>query len=439
VTARLNASSLIKFPAAVRIPDYDYSHAGIGIVHLGLGAFHRAHQAVYTEDAMRVAGGNWGIVGVAMRHSAVPDALARQDHLYSIEVLQEAVEFRVIGSIRESLTASRQGARLTAAIASPQTHLITMTVTEKGYCLGQDGELNLAHADIVHDLEHPLTPVSAIGWLALALGERARAHGHPITVISCDNLKSNGTRLEQALTAFVARTSPSLLPWLSREARFPKTVVDCIVPAASTASLARAAEALGFSDSACVQREAYSQWVIEDAFAGPRPAWERTGVQIVTDTTGFGRLKLHVLNTCHSALAYLGLPRGHTYVREAVADPELGQFLEQLVAQEIAPALAPLAVREYWQSVRARFQNPRIDHRLAQIAEDGAQKLAERVYPLINANSAAAAPIALLCGIVRAWLKFTATDVNNAFKDDSLLPASIREDLNARAAILDIP
>jgi fructuronate reductase len=190
------------------------------------------------------------------------------------------------------------------------------------------------------------------------------------------------------------------------------------------------------NDTAAVQREPYSQWVIEDTFAGPRPPWERAAVQIVADVGNFARLKLHVLNACHSALAYLGLPRGYALVREAVADLELAQFLDELVNQEIRPALAPLAVAEYWSVVRRRFENPYIDHRLAQIAEDGGLKLSQRIFPLIIANLQTGAPIGRLARIVRAWLNLIRVDAQTALDDARLFPASIGANPTARTAIL---
>jgi fructuronate reductase len=226
-----------------------------------------------------------------------------------------------------------------------------------------------------------------------------------------------------------------MLPWLIANVTFPQTVVDCIVPAATDESRARVERALGVQDLACVQREPYSQWVIEDRFAGPRPAWEHGGVQIVADVADYGRLKLHVLNTCHSALAYLGLPRGYTFVREAMADAELAQFLETLVSTEITPALAPLAVQDYWKTVRSRFAHGWVDHRLSQIAQDGVQKLSERVFPLMTANAAAGAPVGGLARIVRGWLDLTGTDPLAALQDPMVFPPAIRANSILRAAI----
>jgi fructuronate reductase len=435
VTGALNLQTLARLPQAVRRPDYNFRNLRIGIVHLGIGAFHRAHQAVYTEGALRSAGGDWGILGASLRHADVPRALAAQQQLYTVETLAGVPTYQVVAAIRASLTATTQGEQLLAALSAAQTHIVTLTVTEKGYCLGVDGELDLTHVDIAHDLEHPAAPRSAIGWLAAALEERYRSHRRPLTVISCDNLQSNGVKLRRAVGTFVERSRPDMLPWLEANVAYPQTVVDCIVPASTDVSRARVLEACGVEDSACVQREPYSQWVIEDRFAGPRPAWETNGVQIVADVTDYARLKLHVLNTCHSALAYLGLPRGHSFVREAMADAELAQFLDALVFNEITPALAPLVVQDYWKSVRSRFANQHIDHRLSQIAQDGAQKLAERVFPLMVANGAAGAPVHGLARIVRGWLALTRTDLQQAFTDSAILPPAISANALLRGAI----
>jgi len=435
VTSLLSVAALARLPGDVQLPDYDFRNLSVGVVHLGLGAFHRAHQALYAEDAVRFAGGDWGILGVSLRHAAAPIALGAQDHLYSVETLDIAPRYRVAAGVRASLAALCQPRQLMGALTSARTHIVTLTITEKGYCLASNGELDFEHPDIVHDLAQAGEPISAVGWLAAALVERHASSGQPLTIISCDNLHSNGAKLRGAVTAFLERCNPRLLPWLRENVRFPQTVVDCIVPASTDSSRQRVAEALGVSDLACVQREPYAQWVIENSFSGPRPAWDQVGVQIVADVSGYARLKLHVLNACHSALAYLGLARGYSFVREAVVDPELARFLEVLVATEIAPALAPLAVLEYWTTVRARFANRRIDHRLSQIAEDGAAKLAERVFPLMIANARHGVPIAGLARIVRAWLRLSRTDLDLALSDAALLPAAFRSDPAFRSAL----
>jgi fructuronate reductase len=435
---RLNREALARLPPEVRRPDYDFENVGVGIVHLGMGAFHRAHQAVFTEDALS-GGGDWGILGVSLRHPAASEALAAQDHLYTVETLASRVDYRVIAAIRASLFAPAHRGQLQNALASPQTHIVTLTITEKGYCLGADGQLDITLPEISRDLEHLHEPASAIGWIAHGLAARAMRHRRPITVISCDNLQANGTKLRDAVTAFIERSRPDVLPWLTDNVVFPRTVVDCIVPAATDTTRLRVCRALGVEDMGCVQREAFSQWVIENRFAGPRPAWDRVGVELVDDVDAYGRLKLHVLNACHSALACLGLPRGYAFVREAIADAELARFLDELVSIDIARALDPLPVLDYWRKVRTRFANPRIDYRLSQIAEDGALKLAERIFPLMIANSRNGAPIGSLARIVRAWLAsaYGETHVRSALDDRTLFPLPICENASLRAAILE--
>ncbi|HEY3653589.1 MAG TPA: mannitol dehydrogenase family protein [Steroidobacteraceae bacterium] len=435
---RLNRETLARLPADVRRPDYDFQNVGVGIVHLGLGAFHRAHQAMFTEDVLN-GGGDWGILGVSLRHPAVPEALAAQDHLYTVETLASSEDYRVVAAVRASLCAPAHRAGLEDALASQQTHIVTLTVTEKGYCLGADGALDFTRPEISRDLEFPNEPSSTIGWIAHGLAVRATRHGRPITIISCDNLQANGTRLRDAVTAFTERSRSDLLSWLEDNVVFPRTVVDCIAPAVTDSARSRVAQALGLEDRACVQREAFSQWVIEDRFAGPRPAWDRAGVQIVDDVDAYGRLKLHVLNACHCALAYLGLPRGYTFVREAIADAELARFLDELVSIEIAPALHPLPVLDYWRTVRARFAIPRIDYRLSQIAEDGSLKVAERIFPLMIANAATGAPVRSLARIVRGWLEsaYGETPVRSALDNPTLFPLPIRENASLRSAILE--
>jgi fructuronate reductase len=431
--------ALAGLPSDVRRPDYDFLNLSIGVVHLGLGAFHRAHQAAYTEDALLSRGGDWGILSASLRHADVPNALAAQQQLYTVETLGSVSEYRIVAAVRASLTGTTQRAQLLSALSSPRTHIVTLTVTEKGYCLAMNGDLDTANAEIARDLAAPKEPSTTIGWLAAGLEERYQSHRGPLTIISCDNLQSNGAKLERAMTEFIERSRPEMLPWMQNNVTFPQTVVDCIVPAATDASRARVKQTLGVEDFASVQREPYSQWVIENRFAGPRPPWEHGGALIVADVIDYGRLKLHVLNTCHSALAYLGLPRGYVFVREAMADPELAQFLESLVSTEIAPALAPLAVPSYWRTVRLRFANLRIDHRLSQIAQDGAHKLSERVFPLMISNAKAGAPVHGLARIVRGWLELNGTGLDAALEDPTFLPPAIRTNSALRAAIFAAP
>ncbi|HSS12825.1 MAG TPA: mannitol dehydrogenase family protein, partial [Rhizomicrobium sp.] len=447
---------LARLPAAVRRPAFDPENLKCGIVHLGIGAFHRAHQAVFTENAIEQRGGDWGIIGASLQPANVPDTLTAQDCLYTVESLGTTMDYRVMGVIRKALFAPRDRAALLQALASPATHVVTLTLSEKGYCLAADGSLDFSHPDIAADLAAPQAPRSAIGWLARGLAERRQNGAGPLTILSCDNLQSNGEKLANAVMAFAERTHSGLSSWIAANAAFPLTLVDCIVPASDTAHRARVSDALEAEDQASVQREEFAQWVIQDRFAGPVPAWSAAGAEIVADIAGYQRLKLHVLNSAHSALAYLGLPRGHVYVRQATADPELSDFLDAMMAREIAPALAPLDVAGYWRSVKARFANPMIDHRLAQIAEDGSLKLPQRLFPLLESNARAGGEITHMAAVVRAWLQLMAAspsrdpanawfkewakagaDRAQALNNDALFPAIFRTDTRLRNAILD--
>jgi fructuronate reductase len=455
MTQRLSDAALGRLPAAVERPAFDSVALKPGIVHLGIGAFHRAHQAVFTEDSIAAKGGDWGIIGASLRHADVPDALSAQDGFYTVETLGEAACYRVMGVLRKALFAPRDHMQLRAALASPSTHAITLTLSEKGYCLDGAGELDFSHPDIVHDLSEPDAPRSAIGWLVLGLEQRRREGRGPVTILSCDNLQSNGEKLGRAVVALADRLRPGVAAWMSANTAFPSTLVDCIVPAADEKHRARVQAALGMGDAASVQREEFAQWVIEDKFAGPLPAWSAVGAEIVGDLSRTQRLKLHVLNTAHSALAYMGLPRGHEFVRQAIADPELLRDLDAMMAEEIGPALAPLDVDAYWRTVKTRFRNPMVDHRLAQISEDGSLKLPQRLFPLLIANALAGLPIARMAAMVRAWLIFMArtpsrdpandvlsdwahggADIGHALDNPRLFPAPFRDDPRLRQAIL---
>ena len=401
---RLSLSTLDQVRSDVRRPGFDPATLRPGIVHLGVGAFQRAHMASFVDDAIEAAGGDWGVIGVSMRKPDVSDSLNAQDGLYTVETLDRPSRYRVIGSLREAICLPQAPEAVIEGLASPSTHLVTLTVTEKGYCL--DGEhLDLEHSDIVHDLVNPDRPVSAIGLLVDGLKRRRAAGGTPLTVISCDNLIDNGLRLRLAVEALADRRDPDLARWIAREISFPNTMVDCIVPASDGISRNRVDEALGLSDFASVQREPFAQWVIEDRFVSARPAWEQVGVEMVARVDDARRLKLHVLNASHSGLAYLGLARGHIFVRDAAADHTLLAKLDEMMREEVAPALPDLPVLEYWGKTKVRFLNPRIDHRLDQIAQDGAFKLAQRLYPMILGNRQQGLPCTHMADIVRAWLR----------------------------------
>lgn len=434
---RLCDATLDQINAAVRRPTYNRDASRIGVVHLGAGAFHRAHQAVYLDELL-AADPDWAICAVSLHSAATADALGPQDGLYTLALLDATPAYRVIGAIREVLYAGSQQAAVLARLADPQVRLVTLTVTEKGYCLSADG-LDLAHPDIAHDLADPQHPRSAIGYVVAGLQSRHRAGQAPYSVLSCDNLANNGNRLRQAALQFAERVDPALADWIRREVSFPCSMVDSITPATDDALRDAVDGALGLHDAWPVQRERYTQWVVEDRFCNGRPDWERAGVTLSNDIAGYDRAKLRLLNAAHSALAYMGLLQGFRTVGQAMADPVLGAFIVQLM-QDIADntALPPeLDASTYIQAILQRFRNPAVSHQLIQIAQDGSQKIPVRLLGTIGDALAAGRSIDALCLPVAAWLRFvcrqTQAEVALADPMDSALRA-IGRTCNGNAA-----
>lgn len=388
---RLHPDQLGSLNAGVLVPAYDRGALKPGIVHLGPGAFHRAHQAVFTDQAIANSGGEWGIVGVSLRSPAVAEQLNPQGGLYS--VLNEdahSAELRVVGAIQYVLVAPQEPERVAAAIADESIHIITLTITEKGYAIAADGaSLNSQDAGIRADLADPLHPASALGTLALGLKKRLESTGAPLTIISCDNLAENSRLLREVLGQYLQRCFPAVIPWLEQSVAFPCSMVDRIVPAMTEAQKQRQAELLGLNDEGAVATEPFRQWIIEDCFAADRPDWESAGVQFVNDIRPFEDIKLRLLNGSHSAIAYAGLLAHLETVDQVVADPVLGRFIETLMARDLMPALhVPVGfdIAAYRDQLLARFGNPRLHHRCQQIAMDGTEKIPQRWLPTLQAQ-----------------------------------------------------
>lgn len=405
--SRLSDDTLVALPPAVARPAFDRAGTRIGIVHLGVGAFHRAHQAVYIDDLLGEDPA-WAICGVSLRNPDVRDALRPQDGLYTLALRDGGPTLRVIGALREVLCAADERDAVLARLAHPDVRLVMLTVTEKGYCLSADG-VDLAHPDIVRDLATPEAPSSAIGVVVAGLASR-RAQGLPAyTVLSCDNLADNGGRLRRAVLQYARQFDAELAEWIDVHATFPRSMVDSITPATDDALRADVNTALALHDAWPVQREPYAQWVVEDAFCNGRPPLERAGVILSTDIAGWDRAKLRLLNGPHSALAYLGLLLELETVSDAMRHPALAAFVERLMREDIAPTLAAMDgfdARAYIDAILARFRNPAIRHRLAQIAWDGSQKLPVRLFGTISDAHAAGRPIDRLCLPVAAWMHF---------------------------------
>lgn len=404
---RLSERTLGRVASSVRTPRYDRHQVTTGIVHFGPGAFFRAHQGSYVEELLAKRA-DFGICGVALQSAGVRDALAPQDFLYTLAILDDVQSFRVLGALREVLVAPESPAAVISRLESPATRLVTATVTEKGYCLAADGSLDLAHALIQRDLATPRAPVTLIGYLVEGLRRRRAVGLPPFTVVSCDNLVDNGRRLGAAVAQFAHALDPDFAAWIAGEVAFPRTMVDSITPATDEALRARVSEALGVHDSWPVQREGFVQWVVEDGHSGAIP-WDDAGVTLTNDIAAWDRAKLRLLNGAHSTLAYLGLLAGYETVSQAMADEHLSTFVRTLMIEDIRPTLdAPegLDPLRYIEAILTRFRNSAIRHPLAQIAWDGSQKLPFRLIGTIGDRLASGAPIDRLCVSVAAWLQF---------------------------------
>ncbi len=408
---RLSLRHVDGLPVAVRRPGFDPRQASVGIVHLGIGAFHRAHQAVYTDDTLALHGGDWRISGVSLRSDAVARQLNPQDGLYALQVRGEtAAETRVIGAVADVLVAPSDPSAVVARMSEPSTKLVSLTVTEKGYCHDPaTGRLNEAHPDVRADLDKPQTPVSALGYLVTAIERRRQRNVPPFTVLCCDNLPHNGSLLRSLVIEHAALRDDALSGWIAGNVAFPATMVDRIVPATTDADREAVAEALGVSDEGLVVTEPFTQWVIEDNFGGPRPRWEDAGAELVADVAPYELAKLRLLNGSHSSIAYLGYLAGHEYVHQAVADPALWRFIAYLMIREISPTLTAPAgfdLAAYQRDLLARFANPALNHRTWQIAMDGSQKLPQRLLGTVRERLAAGQGIDGICLAVAAWMRY---------------------------------
>lgn len=404
----LSNANLNLLHADVARPAYDREAAGIGVVHFGPGAFFRAHQAFFFDEAL-AQGGNWAICAAALRSTDVRDALRPQDNLYILAELERETRYRVIGSIKETLAGPGDRVALLDRLANPDTVIVTMTVTEKGYCLKGDGTLDFDHPDIAHDGTEPLNPVSLIGHLVEGLRRRFKAGTAPFTVISCDNLVDNGHKLGRAVAALAEKQDAGLAAWIRDKVAFPRTMVDSITPATDDALRTRVAADTGVQDAWPIQRERFTQWVIEDKFCNIRPDFASIGVTLTKDVSAYDRAKLRLLNGPHSTLAYLGSLAGYESVAEAMGDADLAGFVRRLMLDDISPTLNPDAGIDYpayIDAILARFANPGIRHLLSQIAWDGSAKLPFRLFGTITERLAAGAPVDNLALPVAAWMHF---------------------------------
>jgi len=409
----LNLSTLNALPSAVQRPPFDPTQLEPGIVHLGIGAFHRAHMAYHTQRAMGSTPGDtvWGIQGVSFRSPTARDRLRPQDFLYALAARDnEGQDIEIIGTVRDIVFAGDDPSICPALVADRTTRIVSMTITEKGYCHDPaTGELDEHHPGVLLDIEAPGKPMTAIGAIAEGLRLRRAAKAGPVTLLSCDNLPSNGAALERILRRYVELVDPTLLGWIEDSVSFPGCVLVRIVPATTDDDRTDIENALGVRDQAPVIAEAYSQWVIEDDFRAGRPAWEIAGVKLVSEVEDFETMKLRLLNGPHSACAYLGYLAGFATVAQVMATDEFPRFVLRMMDEEIIPGLAVstgMDVESYKTSVLERFGNRALAHETRQIAMDGSQKLPQRLLDSVRCALDKNLPLDCLALSVAAWMRY---------------------------------
>jgi len=431
---RLSETTLGGLPGDVLRPAYDRTQVKTGVVHLGIGAFHRAHQAAMFDDVLSAGDLRWGIVAASLRSPAVRDQMAPQDGLYTMLVRDGAAQTaRIMGAVQKVLIAPEAPAELLAVMAAPDTHIVTMTITEKGYKLDPaSGALIEDDPQLAADMLSLETPRTALGYIVAALAMRRAAGLKPFTAISCDNLPHNGTRLRGGVLALARHHDPELAVWIEAYGAFPETMVDRIVPATTPQDIEDLAQRLGVEDRAMVKTEPFAQWVIEDHFCGPRPAFG-AGVQLTAAVAPWEEAKLRLLNGAHSGIAYLGGLAGLAHVHEVLERPDARAFVGQLW-DEAQTTLSPppeLDIAAYRTALMARFDNPTLMHRTHQIAMDGSQKLPQRLLAPIVARLAAGQGIEALSLAVAGWIRWQAgrDDAGQTFTIDDPLAAVISQRL----------
>ena len=408
----LNNVTLPLHAKQVAVPAYDRSSLTRSIVHIGLGNFHRAHQALYLDQlAAQGISTEWGITGVSLRHRRMKACLSAQDGLYTVvQRGEEQDSARVVGSICQSYYAGEDMEAILAALTDKQTRIVTLTITGDGYCIDRStGQFDRSRGDALaepHTLNHFS---SAWAYLAEALDRRRRAGIAPFTVVSCDNVKDNGGAARSALVSFAELRDPALSRWIDRNVAFPSTMVDRITPKTGPAECDFVASVFGIVDRSPVLTEPFRQWIIEDEFCNGRPPLEEVGVEFVSDVKLHKLAKTRILNGSHCAISYLAILAGYERLNEAMRDPLLCRYVQRLMQDEIAPllpAVPGLDFGEYCATVIGRFSNPRITDQLSRLAARGSTKMPTYLLPSLHEAIAAGRSHDLLLLAVAGWIRY---------------------------------
>ena len=414
MTTQLNAANLNLLDPQIHIPKYDRQKVGQSIMHVGVGGFHRAHQALYMDDLFNQGSDpRWGYCGVGLlKHDArIRDVMISQDCLYTlVERSLEGDKARIIGSIVNFLLGPDDPQKVIEQMASPQTRIVSLTITEGGYYIDQaTGDLDEKNPDIQYDLAHPHEPRCSFGYLLEALDRRRTRGLAPFTLMSCDNIQSNGEVAKKMLTAFAELRDPIFRNWLAENCIFPNSMVDRITPATTDEHRTLVKEKFKIDDGWPVMTESFKQWVIEDHFVQGRPAWELVGAQMTTDVLPYEKMKLRLLNASHQALCYIGMLLGYQLVHETMGNRDIRRLVEKMMDDEVTPLLDEVPgvdLADYKKTLVERFANPAIRDQLSRIGIYGSSGIPKFVLPSITEQLHRGGPIKLLSFTVASWFRY---------------------------------
>ncbi|MFC7405021.1 mannitol dehydrogenase family protein [Georgenia alba] len=407
--------SAVSGDGTVAVPTYDRSRLTTGIVHLGVGGFHRSHQAMYLDRLMNEGKAHdWAICGVGVLPGDVRmrDALKAQDGLYTLVLKHPDGTFepRVIGSITEYLLAPDDPEAVIEKMASPQVRIVSLTVTEGGYNIHHvTGEFDVENPAVSADLADGAVPATSFGLVTEALRRRRDRGVGPVTIMSCDNIQGNGDVARQVFTAFARLKDPELADWITEHVPFPNSMVDRITPVTSAEDRAMVAERFGIDDAWPVVAEPFTQWVLEDRFAAGRPPYEEVGVQVVDDVEPYELMKLRLLNASHQALCYLGHLSGYRYAHEVAQDPVFARFLLDYMDQEATPTLHPVPgidLTDYKHTLIERFANPHVRDTLARLCAESSDRIPKWLLPVVRHNLASGGQIVRSATVVAGWARY---------------------------------
>ncbi len=423
----LNEANLPHIDPSIQRPSYDRSALKAGIMHMSVGGFHRSHQALYIDDLLSQSPQDWMICGVGLLPQDKPhvETLNRQDGLYSIlERSGQKDTLRICGSMKEVLHAPSDPAKVLARLMDPAIKILSLTITEKGYCYNQEGNLDETNPGIKNDLQSPDAPVTGLGYVVSGLARRRQAKMKPFTVMSCDNLPGNGHLTRKLVLQFASLIDRELAEWIKTHVSFPNAMVDRITPVTKPEIVDLVESQFGVVDGWPVVCEDFRQWVLEDHFSDGRPALEKVGVQLVADVEPYEKMKIRLLNGSHSALSYISYLMGYRQVDKAMADPDIAKFVRAYMDHDITPSVPEVPginLTQYKDILIERFSNPAIADQVQRLAEDGSQKIPNAILPCIEYQLAQGGSIKFAVLALAAWFRYL-TGV-----DEDLKPIEIKD------------